>query len=81
MCIRESRPIARDRASPDLLREIAHDLDEVALALEADAWQVRHHDVAILDTNAVGEAAIGLEQVRIALVAAEAEAGGNVARV
>ena len=39
-----------------------------------------HDDVPVLDLHAVREAAIGLEQVRIALVAAEAEAGRDVER-
>ena len=53
---------------------------EVGLALEADAGQVRHRDVAVLDPHAVGKAAVGLEQIRIALVAAEPEAGRDVER-
>ena len=35
---------------------------------------------AVLDANAVREAAIGLEQVGIALIAAKAEAGRDIAR-
>ena len=49
-------------------------------ALEADARQLGHDDVPVLDAHAVREAAIGLEQVGIALVAAEAEAGRDVER-
>ena len=37
-------------------------------------------DVPVLDTHAVREAAVGLEQVRVALVAAEPEAGRDVER-
>ena len=42
--------------------------------------KIRHGDVAVLDAHAVGETAIGLEQIGIALIAAEAEAGGDVER-
>src|SRR5262249_1581505 len=52
----------------------------IRLALQADARQFRHDDVAGLHADAVGEAAIGLEQIRIALIAAKAEAGGDVER-
>ena len=37
-------------------------------------------DVAGFDADRVGEAAVGLEEVGVALVAAEAEAGGDVER-
>ena len=39
---------------------------QVGLAFEADARQVRHRDVAVLDLHAIREAAERLEQVRIA---------------
>src|SRR4051812_23162698 len=61
-------------------RQRLHLAIEIALALKADTGKVRHRDVAVLDTYAVGEAAIGLEQVRIAFIAAEAEAGGDIER-
>jgi hypothetical protein len=33
------------------LRQVAHDLDQVALALEADAREFWHDDEAVLDPN------------------------------
>src|SRR5882757_1875231 len=51
--------------SAGLLRERLHFLVEIRLALEPDAGEVRHGDVAVLDADAVGEAAVGLEQVGI----------------
>src|SRR5690348_8967372 len=42
-------------------REGAHDLDQIGLAFKADAGQVRHGDVAVLDAHTVREPAIGLE--------------------
>src|SRR3712207_5744026 len=63
-----------------LLRQFPHDPDQVRLALEPDAWQFGHGDLAGLPPHAFGEAAVGLEQVRVALVAAEAEAGRDVQR-
>ena len=62
------------------MTQFAHDADQVGFAFEADAGEVGHHDVAVVDADLVGEAAIGLEQVGVALVAAEAEAGGDVER-
>src|SRR4051794_4451695 len=61
-------------------RQFAHNLDQIGLALEADAGQVGQRHVAVLDLDAIGEAAEGLEQVGVALVAAESEAGRNVER-
>src|SRR6516164_6956758 len=61
-------------------RERLHLLIEIRFAFKPDAGQIRHDDVAILDTDAVGETAIGLEQVGIALIAAETEAGRDVER-
>src|SRR3982750_4917230 len=63
-----------------LLRQRLHFLVEIRFPLEADARQVGHGDVAVLDADAVGEAAIGLEQIGVALVAAEAKAGCDVER-
>jgi hypothetical protein len=54
-----------------LLGQFPHHLDQVRLALEPDTGQIRHDDVAVFDPNAVGEAAVGLEQVRIAFIAAQ----------
>src|SRR5882757_4840670 len=62
------------------VRQLAHYLDEVGLALEADARQVRHHDMAVLNPHAVGKSAIGLEQVRIAFIAAKPKPGRDVER-
>ncbi len=68
------------RSKTLLGRQRLHLRVEIVFALEADARQIRHGDVAVLDADAVGETAIGLEQVGIALVAAEAEAGRDVER-
>ena len=53
-----------------------HHRDQVGLGLEADAGTVGQGDLAVDDVVAVGEAAERLEQVWVALVAAEPEAGG-----
>src|SRR5438552_16576074 len=50
-------------------RKRRHLAREIALAFEADAGQVGQRDVAVTRRDAVREAAIGLEQVGIALVA------------
>src|ERR687885_3054874 len=63
-----------------LFRQRAHDANQVRFALETNAGQLRHRDVAMLNLDAVGEAAVGLKEVGVALVAAEAEAGGNIQR-
>src|ERR1700738_543794 len=63
-----------------LLRQFAHDLDEVRLALKADAGQIRHHDVAVQNPHAVRKAARGRERVRIASIAAKTEARRDVER-
>jgi hypothetical protein len=47
---------------------------ELGLSLEPDARQLGHHDVARLDAHAVGKSAERLEEVWIALIAAEAQA-------
>ena len=57
--------------------ELAHHADQVGLAFETDAGQRRQGDVAVLHVHAVGKAAEGLEQVRVAFVAAQAQPGGN----
>ena len=48
-----------------LFRQLAHHADQIGLALEADAGNVRHHDVAGLDPNAVGKFRHTAEQVRV----------------
>src|ERR1700730_15157851 len=53
---------------------------KIGFSLKADARQIRHGDVTVLDADAVGETAIGLEQIGIALIAAEAETGRDVQR-
>src|SRR5215831_5290835 len=58
-------------------RERRHLAREIAFSFEADAGQLRQRDVAVARCDAVREAAVRLEQVRIALIAAEAEAGGD----
>src|SRR6476660_8085879 len=70
---------ARHKAGHDELGSQRFHLGiEIGLSLEPDARQVRHGDVTVLDTNAVREAAIRLEQIGIALIAAEPKAGGNI---
>src|ERR1700739_1918393 len=64
----------------ELFRQVTHDLDQVRLALESDAGQLRHGDAAVLDAYAIREAAIGLEEIGVALVAAQAESCGDVER-
>src|ERR1022692_3278927 len=61
-------------------RQRLHLRIEIGFALKTDTRQIRHGDVAVLDPDAVREAAIGLEQVWIALIAAEAEAGRDIQR-
>src|SRR5437588_788001 len=63
-----------------LCRKPLHLGIEIGFALKADARQIRHRDDAVLDANAVGETAIGLEQIGIALIAAEPETGRDVQR-
>src|SRR5258708_33120211 len=53
---------------------------KIGFSLEADARQIRHGDVTVLDANAIREAAIGLEQVGIALIATETETGRAIER-
>src|SRR5438552_6634691 len=68
------------RAELALRRQRLHLGIEIGFALKADARQIRHRDDAVLDANAVGETAIGLEQVGIALIAAETKTGRDVER-
>src|SRR3954470_8835720 len=63
-----------------LVRQRAHFLDQVRLPLETDAGQVGQRHVAVLDLDAIGEAAEGLEEVGVGLVASEPEAGRDVER-
>ena len=51
-----------------------------ALALEADAGQIRQRHVAVLHPHAVREPAERLEQVGVRLVAAQSQARGDVKR-
>src|SRR5687767_4270100 len=68
----------RSEPSTDSRRKSLHLRIKVGLALEADARQLGHGDVAVLDAHAIREAAVGLEEIGIALIAAETEAGGDV---
>src|SRR4051794_33513916 len=58
--------------------EVTHLSIEVGFAFKADAWQIGHGDVARLHPHPVRETTIGLEQVGVALVAAETEASRDV---
>jgi hypothetical protein len=53
-----------------LLCQFPHHFDQVGLAFEPDPRNVGHDDVAILHSNAVREAAVWLEEIRIAFIAA-----------
>src|SRR5215468_1124773 len=57
--------------------ERRHLAREIAFSFEPDARQLRQRDIAVAWRHAIRKAAVGLEQVRIALVAAEAKAGGD----
>src|SRR5947209_1436540 len=61
-------------------RETSHLFDQIRFAFKTDARQVRHSDIAVLHLNAIGKTAIGLEEVGIRFVPAEAEARGYVER-
>src|SRR5260221_12652445 len=61
-------------------RQRLHLRVKIGFSLEADARQIRHGDVTVLDANAIREAAIGLEQVGIALIATETETGRDIER-
>src|SRR4051812_16090196 len=63
-----------------LLGEFPHHLDQVRLALKADPRDVGHDDMAVLHPHPVWEAAIRLEEVRIAFIAAEPKARRDVQR-
>src|SRR6478672_9023599 len=63
-----------------LARQTAHLFDQIRFAFKADARQIRHGDIAVLDPNAIGKTAIGLEEVGIRFVAAQAEPGSNIER-
>src|SRR5262249_19024350 len=63
-----------------LLRQRAHPVDERSLPLAAGARELGQEDGAVRDAHAVRKASEGLEQVRIVLVAAQAEAGRDVER-
>src|SRR5438477_2018426 len=63
-----------------LLRQLPHHFDQIRLAFESDAGKLRHRDETVLYAETVGKSAVRLKQVRIALVAAEAEARGDIER-
>src|SRR5262245_12835396 len=54
-------------------RKRRHLAREIAFPFEADAGQVGQRDVAVARRDPVRKATIGLEQIRIALVATEAQ--------
>src|SRR6516165_6319217 len=60
--------------------ERLHFLVEVRLALEPNARQVGHRDMALLDFHPIRKSAKRLKQVRVGLVAAEAEARCDIER-
>ena len=51
---------------------------QVGLAFEADAGQVGQRHVAVVDPHPIGKASEGLEQVGVRLIAAQAQARGDV---
>ena len=57
-----------------------HDVVQSRLGLDADTRDVRQPDVSVCDGGAVGEASERLEDIRVGLVAAEAETCGDVER-
>src|SRR4051812_35179719 len=67
-------------ASSLLFSEFAHHLDQVRFALEANPWKFGHRDVAVLHTNGIREAAVRLEQVRVTLIAPQAQARCDIQR-
>src|SRR6266481_3830848 len=68
------------RNDATLWRQRFHLGAQVGFSLEPDARQIRHDDVTVLDANTVGVTAIGLEQIWIAFIAAEAETGRDIQR-
>src|SRR6266849_312647 len=52
----------------------------IGLSFKTDARQIRHGDVTVLDAHAIRKTAIGLEQVGIAFIAAEAEPRCDIER-
>ncbi len=58
--------------------QFPHHLDQVGFAFKADARQLGHDDVTLLDLDAVREAAVGLEQIRVAFVAAKTQSCRDV---
>jgi len=56
-----------------LLHQSPHLLDQIGLALEADARQRRQVNVTVAYLDTVRKAAVGLEKVRVALVAAQVQ--------
>jgi hypothetical protein len=52
------------------LRQFPHRIYQYGFALKTNARQFRHRDVTIHDFDAIGEAAVGLKQIGIILVAA-----------
>src|ERR1700675_4675399 len=69
------RCFASPRNDGLLRRQRLHLRIKIRLPRKADPRELRHGDVTALDATAVGEAAIGLDQVGIALIAAKPEAG------
>ena len=63
-----------------LLRQLAHYADEIAFTFETDAGQLGHENVAVFDAHAVGKSAVGLEEIRVAFITAEAKPGGEIER-
>src|ERR1700690_180351 len=64
----------------DLQCQRLHLTEEIGFSFEADTGKIWHRDVPIFHAHTVRETAIGLEQVGIALVAAEPETGGDIER-
>ena len=75
-------PADSDRASERsrIISPALQQAVECRFRLEADAGHGRQADAAVPDLGRVGEAAEGLEDVRIGFVAAQMQAGGDVER-
>src|SRR4028118_1849425 len=66
------------RTAPGRPARRARHLEQVRLPFDPDARQFRHDRAPVLDAHAVREAAVGLEEVGVALVAPEPSPAGVI---